>query len=83
MDFSKESYDATYTKVADGVYVISETHRPHHKDSMPELNNRGFIFEVETKNDGNQYSANYHQSEYGQVKVFTVAFASESVHPSP
>ena len=52
MDFSKESYDATYTKVADGVYVISETHRPHHKDSMPELNNRGFIFEVETKNDG-------------------------------
>lgn len=52
MDFSKESYDATYTKVADGVYVISETHRPHHKDSMPELNNRGFIFEVETTNDG-------------------------------
>lgn len=52
MDFSKESYDATYTKVADGVYVISETHRPHHKDSMPELNNRGFLFEVETKEDG-------------------------------
>lgn len=46
MDFSKESYDATYTKVADGVWVVSETHRPHHKDSMPELNNRGFIFEV-------------------------------------
>lgn len=52
MDFSKESYDATYTKVADGVYVISETHRPHHKDSMPELNNRGFLFEVSTKEDG-------------------------------
>ena len=46
MDFSKESYDATYTKVYDGVYVVSETHRPHHKDSMPELNNRGFLFEV-------------------------------------
>ena len=52
MDFSKESYDATYTKVAEGVYVISSTHRPHHKDSMPELNNRAFLFEVETKNDG-------------------------------
>ena len=46
MDFSKESYDATYTKVYEGVYVVSETHRPHHKDSMPELNNRGFLFEV-------------------------------------
>lgn len=52
MDFSKESYDATYTKVAEGVYVISSTHRPHHKDSMPELNNRAFLFEVETKDDG-------------------------------
>lgn len=52
MDFSKESYDATYTKVAEGVYVISATHRPHHKDSMPELNNRAYLFEVETKNDG-------------------------------
>jgi hypothetical protein len=46
MDFSKENYDATYTKVAEGVWVVSETHRPHHKDSMPELNNRGFLFEV-------------------------------------
>lgn len=78
MDFSKESYAATYTKVADGwvrmlhalyhgtprkilllcllsqnrVYVISQTHRPHHKDSMPELNNRAFLFEVSTKEDG-------------------------------
>lgn len=46
MDFSKESYEATYTKVFDGVYVVSGRHRPHHKDSMPEINNRGFIFEV-------------------------------------
>ena len=46
MDFSKESYDAIYTKVYEGVYCLSETHRPHHKDSMPELNNRGFLFEV-------------------------------------
>ncbi|KAL7425916.1 hypothetical protein ACHAXM_000236, partial [Skeletonema potamos] len=52
MDFSKESYTATYTKVADGTYVVSETHRPHHKDSMPELNNRAFLYEVTTAEDG-------------------------------
>ena len=52
MDFSKESYDAVYTKVADGVYVICQTHRPHHKDSMPELNNRAYLFDVSTKEDG-------------------------------
>jgi hypothetical protein len=52
MDFSKESYTATYTKVADGTYVVSGTHRPHHKDSMPELNNRAFLFEVTTAEDG-------------------------------
>lgn len=33
MDFSKETYDATYTKVADGVWVIGSPHRPHHKDT--------------------------------------------------
>jgi hypothetical protein len=52
MDFSKESYSNTYTKVADGVYVISQTHRPHLKDSMPELNSRGYVFEVSTQEDG-------------------------------
>lgn len=55
MDFSKESYDATWTEVYDGVYVLSETHRPHHKDSMPELNNRAFIFQVTDEQFGEHF----------------------------
>jgi hypothetical protein len=44
-DLSKESFDADYTVVADGVYLLSERHTPGGADHIfPVINNRGFIF---------------------------------------
>ena len=50
-DLSKESVEG-YCKVYDGVYVVSEYHRPGFSELMPRLTNRGFIFEANNKKNG-------------------------------
>jgi hypothetical protein len=46
-DLTKESFDADYTVVADGVYMLSERHTPGGADHIfPTINNRGFIYSV-------------------------------------
>jgi hypothetical protein len=44
-DLSKESFDAHYTVVANGVYMLSERHTPGGASHIfPVINNRGFMF---------------------------------------
>jgi hypothetical protein len=44
-DLSKESFDADYTVVADGVYMLSERHTPGGVNNIfSDINNRGFIY---------------------------------------
>jgi hypothetical protein len=44
-DLSKESFDADYTVVANGVYMLSERHTPGGVAHIfPTINNRGFIY---------------------------------------
>jgi hypothetical protein len=45
-DLSKESYDSDYAQVADGVYTVSERHKPAGAAIFPDINNRGFIYRV-------------------------------------
>jgi hypothetical protein len=67
-DLSKESFDADYTVVADGVYMLSERHTPGGADHIfPVINNRGFIFCV--------------KNSEGQEHLLMVAFQPTSVFP--
>ena len=50
-DLSKESVEG-YCKVFDGVYIVSEYHRPGFSKLMPRLTNRAFIFEADNKKNG-------------------------------
>jgi hypothetical protein len=50
-DLSQENVE-TYCKVFDGVYVVTEYHRPGFSLQTPRLSNRGFIFEADNKKNG-------------------------------
>lgn len=51
-DISNESYEKGYTKVFDGVYLLSEPHKPNLLSWMLTINNRGFVFEADNKKNG-------------------------------
>jgi hypothetical protein len=50
-DLSKESTEG-YCKVFDGVFVVSEYHRPGYSQLMPRLTNRGFVFVADNAKNG-------------------------------
>ena len=50
-DLSQESTEG-YCKVFEGVYIVTEFHRPGFSEMMPRLTNRGFIFEADNQKNG-------------------------------
>lgn len=51
-DFKNESFEGKYAKVATDAYTVSEPHHPAGAKGMGEINNRAFIYAVETKENG-------------------------------
>ena len=54
-DLSQESWEADYTKVWDGVYIINEPHHPGGFAAIGNVSNRAFVFEVETPELGKHF----------------------------